>query len=155
MLLRCGKYHHEIGVIVKMNHEKFFDMMEATAKDLAPVASSRMAACIVIKNRIVGVGVNSFKSDPFQAKYGNNPECIFIHAEIAAIKNALKNIDVVKLSKATLYICRMKYIHANKREMVWGLAKPCKGCMSCIVEFGLKEVIYSLEGTGNFETISV
>ncbi|NDB61641.1 hypothetical protein EB001_24855, partial [bacterium] len=48
----------------------------------------RFAAAVVYRNKIVSVGYNRRKSHPFQAKFAKNPEAIFLHAEVHAIKNA-------------------------------------------------------------------
>jgi cytidine deaminase len=84
------------------------------------------------------------KTDPFQAKYSAKNECIYLHAEIHAIKNALKNIDVQELRKAKLVVLR-------KKGVAYGLAKPCEGCMRAIAEFGIKSVTYTTDY--GYETI--
>lgn len=82
------------------------------------------------------------KSDPLQAKYGTNGR-IYIHAEIAAIKNALRTISVDDFKRATMIVVRTKCSDDNPQLIVSGMAKPCAGCMRAIAAFGIKDVFYS------------
>lgn len=107
-----------------------------------------MAAAIVFRNEIISIGINSNKSHPFQAKYGRNSDSIYLHAEIDAIKNALKCISVDQLTKTTLYICRVKYTDSKKSGQIWGLSRPCEGCIRAITTFNIKKVVYSIEKEG-------
>jgi tRNA(Arg) A34 adenosine deaminase TadA len=86
------------------------------------------------------------KTSSFQLRFGRNKESIFPHAEIVAIKNAIKTIHVNDLSNCYLYVCRMKYDGTHKHNLIDGMAKPCAGCMRAINTFGIKGVIYT---TGN------
>ena len=72
-----------------------------------------MASALVINNSVVGLGKNSYKTHPLQAKYGKTEHSIHIHAEIDAIKNSLKRVGVDDLSKDTLYIRRVKKRNNN------------------------------------------
>lgn len=70
-----------------------------------------------------------------------------MHAEIDAIKNALKHINISELSKSKLFVTRLRYEAsetvikvANLRR---GLAKPCEGCMKAIATFNIKHVCFS------------
>ncbi len=98
----------------------------------------RFAAAITLRNKIVSFGTNRKKSHPFQKKFGKNEHCIYLHAEVNAIKNALKHCSVDDLKKSTLTVLRAK---DSKRL----LAKPCDGCMKAIIEFGIKTVYYTTE----------
>lgn len=79
------------------------------------------------------------------AKYGKNPEAIYLHAEVHAIKNALREIKVDDFGKCELYIVRVKKETSFSSKYVWGLSKPCSGCERAIAEFGLKRVVYSCD----------
>lgn len=107
-----------------------------------PVRNYRLASAIIYKKQIVGVGVNSYKTDPFQAKYTKNPHSIFVHAEIAAIKNALRRIDISKFKRSSLVVVRMKRNKTNT-GFIPALSKPCAGCMSCIYEFEIGNTLYT------------
>ena len=115
------------------------------AQSVEPVRGARIAATIVKKDKIVSFGYNHKKSHPFQAKYCKNKDAIFFHAEIHAIKNALKSIDVDELSKCEIYVVRAKR-NMNNKVWITGLSKPCIGCERCIKVFDFKNVYYSEEG---------
>jgi tRNA(Arg) A34 adenosine deaminase TadA len=127
---------------------RVFSLLKQIAIANPRVSGAKLAAAIVHKNKIISIGVNSMKSSPLQAKYATNKDLsIYLHAEISAIKNALRQIDVEDFKKVSLYVCRVKYdILTN--SIVYGLAKPCSGCMRAIFEFDIKKVYYTLETEG-------
>jgi len=116
-------------------------MCYTIAKDLPRVGKARVAACITYKGRLVSIGVNSSKSNPLAKHYGHNEHAIYTHAELAAIKNALKTVELDKLQYCVLYIGRAKLID---NQWQTGLAKPCIGCQRAIAEFGIKHVEWTL-----------
>jgi tRNA(Arg) A34 adenosine deaminase TadA len=122
------------------------------AISVTPVANARMASAIVIKNDIIAFGVNNKKTHPMQAKYSKHCECVWMHAEITAIKNALKIIDIEQLTKATLYVARVKYTDSSKKKLIQGLAKPCSGCKMAIAAFDIRNVVYSVDGESGYES---
>lgn len=127
---------------------RIFSILKEIAIANPKVSGAKLAAAIVYKNKIVSIGVNSMKSSPLQAKYATNKDLsIFLHAEIAAIKNALRQLDVEDFSKVDLFVCRAK-TDVKTNKMVFGLAKPCVGCMRAIIEFNVKNVYYSLDNEG-------
>ena len=115
-----------------------------------PAQREKLAAAIVCRNKIISVGMNSMKSHPMAAKYGKNEHAVYLHAEVAAIKNALREIDVDDFTKCDIYITRVKKEAPFTKKYVWGLAKPCAGCERAIAEFGLKRVIYTCDD-GKYE----
>ena len=132
-------------MIMSERDRRVIDGLYKIAQDITPVKSSRLAACIVIKNTIIGYGFSQMKSHPFQAEFAKNPDAIFLHAETDAIKNALKRVSPEDVSKATLYIARAKKDHNTKRWM-YGMAKPCIGCARAIATFDISNVVYTLDG---------
>lgn len=113
-----------------------------------PVFRTQMGAAIYIRNKLIVVGSNSYKTHPFQAKFGKCREAIYLHAEVNVIKESLKKVSVCDLKKASLYIARLKWTNAGKRKKVQGLAKPCEGCQRAIATFGIEEVFYTLDNEG-------
>lgn len=92
-----------------MNLDKTTSLLLKIAEDIPePVRNYRLASAILYKKQIVGLGVNRYKTDPFQSKYMKNPYSIFVHAEIAAIKNALKRIKVLDFRRSSLVVVRVK-----------------------------------------------
>jgi len=125
-----------------MNLDKTTSLLLKIAEDIPePVRNYRLASAIIYKKQIVGLGVNRYKTDPFQSKYMRNPYSIFVHAEIAAIKNALKRIKVLDFRRSSLVVVRVKRNEGNT-QFIPALSKPCVGCMSCIYEFGIREVFF-------------
>lgn len=94
-----------------------------------------MAALIRKGRRIVSAGLNSKKTHPLQAKYGNNRFSIHLHAEIAAILRASED----DLEGSTLYVAR------SLKDGSRALAKPCEGCQRAIKDFKIKRVVYTTE----------
>jgi len=134
-------------------HEKVLDLLSVVAEGVArntTASGARLAAAIVYKNRIISVGVNQKRSHPFHAKYSTNEDAIFLHAETDTIRTALRHLTEKQLSKATLYVCRIKHEDGPKTPLVWGLARPCVGCQRAIATFDIKGVVYSEEGTGAY-----
>lgn len=138
------------------DHLKNLTLLERIAEAVEPVRSSKHAAAIVFKNNIVSIGTNQIKTHPFQKKYAKNPCALFLHAETCAICRALKNISLNDLSKASLYILRIK----REREggnFIWGNSMPCAGCMRCIVEFNINKVIFSVNDnkSKSYEVVNI
>ncbi len=125
-----------------MNESKHIPYLLQIASDIVdPVRCFRLAAGVTYKNQIMGLGVNRWKSDPMQAKYSRHEEAIYLHAEIAAIKNSLRVLDVEELSKCNMIVVRVKRNHlTNTFEPA--NSKPCSGCYRCLKEFGIKKITY-------------
>lgn len=139
----------EVEVILKnrySRHAKYIDTLYKIAESVIPVRQARIAACLVHQNSIISFGVNQMKSHPFQSKFSKNMDSIYLHAETDTIKNALKYVDLKTIEQSTLYICRVKYASSDKKKMIYGLAKPCLGCMKCLTNFSIKNVIYTEDG---------
>lgn len=128
-----------------MNLDRTKNLLLNIAEDISyPVRNYRLASAVLFKNQIVSVGVNSQKTDPFQTKYMKNPFSIYIHAEVSAVKNALKRIDLDDFKKSSLIVVRIKR-NENNTAFIPAMAKPCMGCMSCISEFGVKHIHFTNE----------
>lgn len=91
------------------------------------------------------------KSHPFQLQYSKNKDAIYLHAEIAAIKNAFRILDLKDFKYTSLYICRVKKF-ARGSDWMFGMAKPCAGCQKAIAEFDIRNVFYT---TGEGDTIGI
>jgi deoxycytidylate deaminase len=123
-------------------HDRYIDYLFKLAQDIEAIKSSRVTSCVVYKNEIVGFGFCQMKTHPMQAQFTRHHNAIYLHAEIDAIKNALKRISVDDISRATLYIAR-----AKKEQGIWqfGLSRPCDGCMKAISSFDINNVIYTTD----------
>ena len=121
----------------------YMNVVMASAVSTEKVVA-RVSAMIVIKNKPIALCTNQRKTHPFQATYGKNKDAIFLHAEVSAIKNALKQVSIDDLRKATLYVARAKKANNQPRSKdIQGMAKPCTGCLLCIIDFGVKRVVYT------------
>ena len=128
----------------RMNNRdrKYIKILMKIAEGLPLSACARVAACIVIKNELIAIGVNESKTHPLAKRFSKNAHAIYLHAEIAAIKNALRLIHVDDLKSATLYVARAK---RASRDGPWveGIAAPCEGCARAIMSFGIRKVVYT------------
>lgn len=113
----------------------------ARAANNSPLRS-RHAAAIILRNEVVSIGLNQKKSHPLQREFATTQHNIYLHAEIAAINNATKNRSFLDLSKALLYVVRIR------TETEFGYSEPCKGCVKAAMDFGIKKIIYSINGNG-------
>lgn len=123
-------------------YQKILDELFTLAQDVEPIKTSRLAACIVHKRSIISYGFNQLKTHPFQAQYTRHENAIYLHAETDAIKNALKRIPSAELSKTMLFVVRAKL---EKGKWVYGLSKPCEGCMKAVATFDIKDVVYTTD----------
>lgn len=125
----------------------FMNMAVNLAKNAQPAFGKRLCAIIAIRGKIISIGFNREKSHTFQTKFQSRDECIFPHAEIDAIKSALRVVDEEELSKATMYVVRVKK-KPNSKKFYTGMAKPCDGCQEAIKNYNIKTVFYTTdEGT--------
>ena len=125
-----------------MNTKKFLNGLSSIAESTPRLYGVKIVSAITIKNNVISIGQPSLKTHPLQAKYAKNQKSIFLHAEIDAIQKALRIITPSELEKATLYICRIKYIN---HKPWYGNSCPCLGCRRAIEAFQLSKVIYTLD----------
>lgn len=126
-----------------MNHHYYIKLLGKIARAVnnSPLRSKH-ASAIVLNNEVISVGVNQKKSHPLQSEFGVTKHNIYLHAEIAAINNAIKNRSFLDLSKAYLYIVRIR------KETVFGWSLPCSGCLSAIAHYKIKNIIHSVNDDG-------
>lgn len=132
---------------------KIFETLERVAEATTPINSARIASAIVLKRKIISIGFNCLKSHPFQKKYGKNSDSIFLHAEISALKNALNHYTSDELTKAEIFVCRVKRPDPTSTSFVWGMTKPCSGCLNAISDFSIRKVHYTTDVHGHYETM--
>jgi len=113
----------------------------------------KLSAGVVYKKNLISTGVNSYKSHPMMKGPGYNPEQIFMHAEVDAIRNALRLIPQQEMEKTELYVVRVRRPCGNTKKWVYGMAKPCAGCMMTIASFNISKIFWTtdeLEIDNNF-----
>lgn len=118
---------------------KMLKDLTVMARDVPRAFGARIVASICVRSRPVSFGYNQEKSHPFQREWAPHPEAIYLHAEIDAIRHAIK--QDVDLTRATLYVARW-----TSRGPA--LARPCDGCWSAIKAFGIRRVLWTVEGEG-------
>jgi tRNA(Arg) A34 adenosine deaminase TadA len=128
--------------------QNFISILKKISQDIECVGNQTLAACVVKRNKIISFGHNKNKTHPLQNKFNKHPQAIYLHAEIDAIKNALKRASVEDLVGSTLYIVR------TKKDGSEGLAKPCSGCMQAIESFNIGKVIYTTNAQGIYKKIT-
>lgn len=151
LLDRLPIFNYKFGMLNKdMNR---LNVLFEVAKELPGVGGAKVAAALYVKNELVAVGWNQERTSPFAAKYGRNSLAICLHGETHAIKQALRtySVDDLARAKTTLYVCRAKRTGIGG-EFIWGLSKPCMGCLRSIVDFGIKRVVYSMDEIDNERT---
>lgn len=117
-------------------HEKRLQQLLCIADDLSEFNKHKHAAALYIGNKLISIGVNQLKSHPLQARFGINRDAIYLHAEIDAIRNALKRVSLDDLKNATLYVAKSRKGDAK-------MSKPCAGCQRAIIHFGISQVYWT------------
>ena len=116
---------------------KFLNLASA-ASILSDVKKYQLGAAITKGTDVLAVGFNQEKSHPLQKKYnkerGVDSEWSFLHAEISALSK-VKNKKLLR--GAVMYTSRKFKCGSNAN------ARPCAGCMKAIIDFGIKEIVYT------------
>lgn len=124
-----------------MKHDQIFDTLRLIARDVAPVAQARIAAAVVFKKEIIALGVCKKQTHPLQKRFAKNPQSLFLHAEVDALRNVLRKHSPKILTECSLYVARVKFGPCG--EFVDGLSKPCRGCQKAIAYFKIPNVYWS------------
>lgn len=95
-----------------------------------PKPNFRIGAVIVHHGKVIGYGVNSIKTHPFQAK--TNYLSSQLHAEMVALLAAQKT--GCDLSKATIYVAR-------SRRKNPACSYPCRFCWPVLEHAGIQTVV--------------
>lgn len=122
--------------------------LEVMARDVPPVTGIRLTAAVAIRGEVLAWGTNELRTHPFQARWGKNADAIYWHAETKAIHNFIRRHNPDLLQKATMYVVRIKRPFERSKDFVKGMARPCKGCFSCIRDFGIPRIAYSNQDGG-------
>lgn len=120
-------------------HNRWLAEAEKIASKAEVCGGTRIGAVLVYKNRIIGSGNNRYKSHPLALKWGKNSQSIFIHAELDAILNAVRENNDINWKKTTLYVCRIT------KAGIRAMTKPCQGCSAAIAHFGIGNIVYSAD----------
>ena len=100
--------------------------------------------CVAVYGgQVIGIGCNSNKTHPKQQYYnryrhlvGGNCEPVpKIHAEMMCL-NSISKMDI-DFSKVHLYVYRIR------KDIVFGMSRPCQACMNAIRDLGIKHIHYT------------
>lgn len=122
--------------------ERIIHQLFLMARDQKPVGRARVASALAHKGKVIAYGFNQYRTAWMQRKFKKHPEANHVHAEVDAIRNALKIYGPGIVAKSTLYVARAKIIDG---VAVLGNARPCCGCESCINWHGISRVWYSTD----------
>lgn len=109
--------------------------LEAHKADM--VRSSRHAAAIICKGKIISIGHNKYKTHPMMLKYGKNDKSIYLHAEIDAIIKAINLHGTEFLKECNIFVLRIDKLGGI------GKSRPCSGCTRAIKAFKIKRMCYT------------
>lgn len=113
---------------------KLFEIAKKTQR----VGGSRVCAAVTKRGKIISIAVNQYRTHPKQ-KHACNPERIYLHAEIAAIVQATRQLGD-DLSECILWVARAKM---SNGAWVMGNSKPCDSCEEEIETARIGKVYFS------------
>lgn len=113
-------------------------LFEVACSQKTLVKTSRHSTAIVLKNRIIAIGVNKLKTHPIMLNFNYaSDKKIFIHSEMDALIKVLNIWGPDILKQCKLY--NLRVTNTNRIAM----SKPCQGCMNAIQGFGLKRIFWT------------
>jgi tRNA(Arg) A34 adenosine deaminase TadA len=107
--------------------------IEEKTKKIEPIFGAKIVAQVEYKGKIVSQERNQKKTHPYQSKLTQGKKN-FLHAEVATIIKAKKNISTFK--DVILTVCRIGKDGKIKPS------KPCIHCMQAIKEHGISKIQY-------------
>ena len=142
----------KVPVIQMSTFNRYLDMAMDFCRDHEHDDSlpALVTAVIVSGGRVISVGHNSRANSGLQRRFLKNPHCNSIHAEVDAILNVRRKID---LTGSKIYVVRR--LRADTADKpVCGLAKPCAMCAAILYSYGIKRAYYTIDNN-NFGVMKV
>lgn len=136
-------------------HEKMLQRLMTLAED-TNTERAKHAAALVINNNVISFGMNQSRTEPLQYQFSRNhrPLATCVHAEVDAIKNAIKRVGISALRRSTLYISRVRR-SSQRGPFISANSKPCRACQNAIDAFEIKRVVYTVDGDDGEMTYEV
>lgn len=107
----------------------------------------KLAAGIVYKRRLVACGINSYRTHPVMLNGAYRAAQVHLHAEADALVRASKILTPDQLTKASLYVTRVKRDSSGGWQEA--LAKPCDGCMALMTEvYNIGDIQWTINSKG-------
>jgi len=131
----------------KISNHAFFKIAlnDALKHPFRNEVKSIHSALVVRGGNIISRGLNRPKRNVFSRLYSKHPRCV-IHSEIDAILQARRKSD---LRGAKIYVLRIRKDNAQVAN-----SRPCANCMRAIKNYGIKKVIYTIDGN-DFESFNL
>lgn len=114
-----------------------WSVLEAHADHADMVRSSKHAAGLVYKGKVIALGVNQYKTHPIMLRFGKNDKALYLHAEIDCMVRCIQRYGDAMLSKCSLYVLRLDKLGRISNSC------PCSGCQRAIEAFGIKKVFHT------------
>lgn len=105
-----------------------------------PSLPAVVTAMIVSGGRVLSVGYNRRSNHLLQEHYKTNPHCNSVHAEVDAILNVRKKID---LTGSKIVVVRRHKLDTENKPLIV-LAKPCPMCQAVLYSYGIKRALYTI-----------
>jgi deoxycytidylate deaminase len=99
-----------------------------------------LTAMIVSGGRVLSVGYNSRANSGLQERYKTNPFCNSVHAEVNAVLNIRRKVDLT--GSKIVVVRRLRADH--EKNLALALAKPCTMCQAVLYAYGVKKAIYTI-----------
>ncbi len=112
----------------------------ARAHSHDPDMPAWVTAMIVSGGRVLSVGYNSRASSGLQERYKTNPHCNSIHAEVDAVLNVRRKVDL----RGSKIIVVRRLRADNEYNMALAMAKPCPMCQAVLYAYGIKKALYTI-----------
>lgn len=106
-----------------------------------PSLAAFVTAVIISGGRVLSVGYNSRATSGLQERYKTNPFCNSIHAEVDAILNVRRKIDLT--GSKIIVVRRLKSDSPDKPNIA--MAKPCLMCQAVLYSYGIRKAIYTIK----------
>ena len=126
--------------------ERYFNKAKKAAI-LSEFKRAKVGCVAIYNNKIISIGINSYKTHPVQKMYnryrefhpmpGCNAHMHSLHAEIDCLLSVDDNS--IDMSKVEIYIYRI--LKTGEQA----LAKPCPACRQYILDKGIKKIHYTTD----------
>jgi tRNA(Arg) A34 adenosine deaminase TadA len=114
-------------------HKRYIDLAIKIAREAEHNCTFHLAAVLVKRNTIIGIGINKMKTHPASTSWNRS-----LHAEVSAIIGVSYE-QAKDLRNATLYVARVGYVD-RQRVLI---ARPCEACQLAIEKAGIRHVYFT------------
>lgn len=123
--------------MVRGYEKSYIRTLQNIAKNLDNGLRCKHAAMLVVNGKIISMGVNKAKSDPFQKANSRLPNMSWTHAEVDTLKGVRGC-----MKRATIFVVRTD----DKGNFMESC--PCLGCRGLINKMKIPRIIHStIDGT--------